>query len=415
MADPGSCTIGAVGDLVLSGPAAAAAERHGGDWLFDAVRDVLARAEVLFGNHESVVLPAGFPVEAIDPRGLVSFRDSSEALRRAGFDVVSLANNHVLDGGTVGLDHTRETLERAGIVTVGAGRTQQEAAALRVLEHGGLRLGFLAYAEDSNYSLSTTGPGYAYYERERVLADIAAARHGVDALVVSVHADLEFRATPSPARREAFRAFAAAGATVVLGHHPHVPQGVELVGGSLIAYSLGNFLFHVHSSSYLSPHLPRAAQSFVLLARVSAAGVESFERIPVLIGADERPAPAADGDAAEIASVLAELDRAVQDDALVAANWHEAALDQLTSRMRQIAALSDRDAMLHALATMAHVAENRAWVDEIGATLERIWEEQRTASYDHHRPGRDAPSLAAPTRTRLVRRLAAAVSRITRS
>lgn len=418
-AGPYLCTIGAVGDIVLSGPAAAAAERYGDDWLFAQARDVLARADILFGNHESIVLPRGFPPAAVDPRGLVSYRDSSAALRRAGFDVVSLANNHALDGGTIGLKHTRDALERAGIVTVGAGETQHEAGALRVLEHAGMQIGFLAYAEDSNYSLSTTGPGYAYYERDRVLADIAAAREQVDALVVSVHADLEFRETPSPARREAFRDFARAGATLVLGHHPHVPQGVELVGGSLIAYSLGNFVFHVHSSSYLSPHLPRTAQSFVLLAHISSTGVDSFERVPVVIGEEgERPVAAAGAEAAEIASVLEHLDRAVQDDELVAADWHAAALEQLTSRLRQIASLDDRDDVLHALATMVHVAENRAWVDEVAATLEQIWATQRARSPEHHRPGRDAPALAAPAGRRavrgLVRRLVESTARIRR-
>jgi poly-gamma-glutamate synthesis protein (capsule biosynthesis protein) len=383
-----ACTFGAVGDIALAGPTSVELQRRGTSWLFEAVAPVLARADLLFGNLECAVVPTDYPDDQIDPRGLVGKFDGTPALQAAGFDFVSLANNHILDGGTIGLAHTRGLVESRGILAGGVGATQEEARRLQVLERAGLRFGFLTYAEDSNYTLSTTGPGYAYYEPESVLEDIGEARPQVDVLVVSVHADLEFLETPSVPRREAFRRFARAGATLVLGHHPHVPQGVELVGRSLIAYSLGNFVFHAHSSSYLSPHLPNTARTFVLLAEVSRDGVQGFTRVPVLIGRppDQRPVPADGAEGTAITSYLSRLDGLAADDERVAANWRAAAIRRLESRLRRTASLDDRQAVLHTLASLLHVAENRAWVDEVAAALAEIWESQRRQSDPLHRP-----------------------------
>ena len=276
-----SVTFGAVGDIQLSGPTAAEMAQRGMSWPLEPMRETLALADVLFGNLECAIVPPDYPEDELN--GLVTRYDGTEALREVGFDVLSLANNHILDGGTSGMFNTRDVVENHGILACGIGESQAEARRLHVLERSGLRWGFLCYAEDSNYTLSTRGPCYAYYEPDAVLEDIAATRGEVDVLVVSVHADLEFVDTPSVPRRQAFREFARAGATLVLGHHPHVLQGVEHLGGSLIAYSLGNFVFHAHTSTYLQAHLPATARSFVLLVDVARDGVRSFTRVPVAI------------------------------------------------------------------------------------------------------------------------------------
>ena len=321
-------------------------------------------------------------------------------MKDAGFEFLSLANNHILDGGTIGLLHTPKVLEDRGILSGGVGTTQDEARKLQVLDKAGLRWGFLAYAEDSNYSLSTVGPCYAYYEATAVLEDIASARDEVDVLVVSVHADLEFTETPSPRRREAFRQFAQAGATFVLGHHPHVPQGVERVGSSLVAYSLGNFVFHAHTSSYLSAHLPNTARSFVLLAEVSREGVQSFSRVPVQIAPapGQRPVPATGLQAEATSRYLDELDRMVMDDALVRENWRDAAIQRMLVSLRYAASLDDPEAVLHTLAGLLLVAENRAWVDEVGEALAEVWDRQRRHVDPHHRPSFEPDRSKKPAR-----------------
>lgn len=380
--------FGAVGDIVLCGRTARAIEQLGPGWPFEHVADVLSRADLLFGNLECAILPPAFPESLVDPRGLTTRIDAAGALRRAGFDVVNLANNHILDGGTQGMLHTAAELDRVGVRRGGVGKTQAEARAPLVLEKHGLTWGFLFYSEDSNWTLTTSGPCHAYYAPDTVISDVDRIRDTVDVVVVSVHADLEFTETPSPARRADFRRIAQAGATLVLGHHPHVPQGMERVGPSLVVHSLGNFVAHAHSSPYLSPRLPATAQSFVLLADVSAAGVSTVERIPIVIGAppDERPRPAVAAEAEEVAACLARLDAALLDDAVVAANWRRLALEHVRVEAGRLAEAADPDALVHGLGRLLHVSKNRAWVDEAVAASRERWVEQRAWTDPYHRP-----------------------------
>src|SRR5262245_38944848 len=149
-----SITFGAVGDIALTGAVAAAATERGLDWPFAPMRADLGRAGVLFGTMESVFIPDDYPVAELDPRGLVSRlpgAGAAAALRHAGFDFLNLAANHVLDAGTVGLEHTTRVLRESGLAVGGIGRTQAEARALTTLEKDGITFGFLCYCEDSNY------------------------------------------------------------------------------------------------------------------------------------------------------------------------------------------------------------------------------------------------------------------------
>ena len=334
-------TFGAVGDIALHGAVAAAASAHGLDWPFAGMRAQFERADVLFGNMESVFIPDDYPRAEIDPRGLISRLPgpaAATALRHAGFDFMNLAANHVLDAGRVGLEHTADVLREAGLVTAGVGSTQEDARRLATLEREGLTFGFLCYSEDSNYSLGTRGPCHAYYSRDTVIEDVRRHRDRVDVLVVSVHGDLEFMPTPSIPRLQAFRDIARAGATIVLGHHPHVPQGCELVDGALIVYSLGNCIFQAHSSPYMRRHGPDTARSFLLLAEVGRAGVHSVERVPFEIGAppEERPRPLAGAAREDALRHLAELDAHLRDDAFVRQVWRDAAMRQLESYLGQV-------------------------------------------------------------------------------
>ena len=383
-------TFGAVGDIELSRDCGRQVEANGVAWPFELMMPHLSQAELLFGNMESIVLPSDYPDEQIDPKGLVSKFDGTPALKRAGFDFLNFAANHVLDGGSAGMFHTRELVEGLGIATAGVGATQQEARRMRVLEAGGLKFGFLCYCEDTNYTLGTTGPGHAYYTLPTVLDDVAACRGAMDVLIVSVHADLEFMETPSAPRRDAFRKLAAAGATVVLGHHPHVPQGVELIDGSLIAYSLGNCYFPAHSSPYMAENGPHTGHSFLLLAEVSDAGVESFRRVPFEIAPppEQRPAPLTGPAGEEMLAYLAELDRKCADDELVAANWRRIALDHLATYLQRV---KDQDMgverlLEELLGRLLLVAENRSWTAEVFEAVKERWDAQRQCRDERHRP-----------------------------
>jgi poly-gamma-glutamate synthesis protein (capsule biosynthesis protein) len=380
--------LGAVGDIGLWGASAKAVQENGALWPFEPMLPHLRKADLLFGNMESITLPADYPDGQIDPSGLVHRSDITPELKQAGFDVMCLANNHVLDGGYVGMFHTRDLIEKQGIAALGVGQTQAEARSLRVMEAGGLRFGFLCYCEDTNYSLGTKGPCHAYYAREAVLEDVVANRGKVDVLVVSIHADLEFMETPSLPRREIFREVARAGATVVLGHHPHVPQGVERIGKSLIAYSLGNFYFPAHSSKYMKDNGPHTAHSFLLLAKVGKVGVESFTRVPFVIAPppNERAIPLAGSEKESMLAYFGELDRMVLDDEAVRRNWRQIAMRHLKLYLERAKTLLPEDMLQDTLGRLLLVAENRSWVEEAFQVVRENWARQAEVVDPLHRP-----------------------------
>jgi capsule synthesis protein PGA_cap len=413
----GVVTLAAVGDIALCHYLGEQALASGVDWPFAHLASTFAKADLRFGNMESIVLPPDFPEDRIDPAGLVSKSDATEALKAAGFDFLNLATNHVLDGGTLGMFHTRDRIEALGITTGGVGQTQAEARQMKVLEARGLRFGFLCYAEDSNYTLSTNGPSHAWYDPETVLEDIATHRDKVDVLVVSVHADLENIETPSPKRRESFREFARAGARLVLGHHPHVPQGVELFEGSLLAYSLGNCYFFPHTRPWMKHKRPHTAHSFVLLADIAPDGVRSFSRVGFELREppDLRPNVLEGPDAADLDAYFTELDRMCQDDDNVRSNWRRIALSRLETTLnalpkldrtrntwrgrvlRRLDRLFGRDDRVDIervldlyLARLLLVAENRNWVDEVLEEVRERWERQKACTDPHHRPQHQA-------------------------
>lgn len=384
----GRLRFGAVGDIAVNYCCGDALATHGPTWPFECIQDILAEADLLFGNMEEVILPSDYPEEQIEPAGLVTRRDPTPALAAGGFDFLNLAANHVLDGGHVSMFHTRDRLERAGIATAGVGEAQQEARQMCVLKAQGLRVGFLCYSEDCNYTLSTTGPCFAYYHPEDVIADVRANRDTVDVLVVSIHADLEFMETPSVPRRDAFRRISEAGADIVLGHHPHVPQGVEFRDGRLIAYSLGNCVFPAHSSEYMRSNGPHTGHSFLLLVDVTAEGVQGFERRPFEIHTPPRQRPVAlQGRAAkEREAYFRHLDSLCTDDEVVSGNWRAIARKHFRMYLDRIREMDDEAVLETILPKLLLVDENRRWVEEVLADATERWKRRSLQVDPLHRP-----------------------------
>jgi poly-gamma-glutamate synthesis protein (capsule biosynthesis protein) len=159
------------------------------------------------------------------------------------FDVACLANNHVFDYGPDGFEETLAVLRRNGLRTVGAGMTLDEAAAPLTMTVEGSRVTIVNFSEGEDLTASTGGPGVRGWEIERLAADVRRAKKRGDLVIAVGHAGLEYVPFPPPYVVRAFRALSDAGADCVIGHHPHVPQGVEVRQGRLIAYSLGNFVF----------------------------------------------------------------------------------------------------------------------------------------------------------------------------
>ena len=236
--------INAVGDIMLSGSRNSFFARSGYDYPFAVTADILHNADVSVGNLENPVSYGGkeFKGKRFRFRGdpaMVS------ALQKAGFSLLTLANNHILDYGSSALQETIAQLDRCGISHVGAGKTVAEARQVKILNIKGKRVAFLAYSltqPDEFYATATrpgTAPGFASY----VTADIASARSMADYVIVSFHWGGEGESSARPYQISAAHKAIDAGADVVLGHHPHVLQGVERYRRGVILYSLGNFAF----------------------------------------------------------------------------------------------------------------------------------------------------------------------------
>lgn len=297
-------TLLAVGDVMLGRHVAAKMRLHGLDYPFAKVRDLLAGADLVFANLESPLGVKGRPI----PNKGIWFRgppEGASVLRDAGIDVVSVANNHILDYDTESLIETLGLLDQHGVAWAGAGRNLEEARRPAVLERNGITVAFLAYTEFADADLFWSWqhprtflagpqvPGCAPMDLDMITEDVALARTRADIVVVSFHWGQEYVNHPQSYMgqdlQEVARRTIDAGAHLVLGHHPHAIQGIEFYRGAIIAYSLGNFV--------MDQTRPITTESMILRIGLSAGGVRSLQVLPVRIR-DHRPQLATDGDAA---------------------------------------------------------------------------------------------------------------------
>jgi poly-gamma-glutamate capsule biosynthesis protein CapA/YwtB (metallophosphatase superfamily) len=241
-------TVAVVGDIMLGGTAAPELARYGYDYPFERIGKLLRDADLAFGNLEGPLTIRG---EA--QRKQYVFRSPPDlvapALARAGFDIVSLANNHSMDYSVEGLRDTMQALQSAGIRHVGAGENLAAARQPALLERGGGRVAVLAYSLTfpEDFWAEDHRPGTAFGHEDQVRADVASARSKADIVLVSFHWGQEGSTELRDYQRKLGHAAIEAGAAAVIGHHPHVLQGVERYRGGVILYSLGNFVFGSYS------------------------------------------------------------------------------------------------------------------------------------------------------------------------
>lgn len=255
---PAVVRLAAVGDIMLGGKAAPLLEREGYGYPFATTRDILTGADLAIGNLETALTDGDDKLVDKQYRFRNPPHKVAPALAEAGFDIVSLANNHTLDYGYAGLRDTLAALERYGIRHHGAGGSRAEARRPVVFElAGGRRAGFLAYSNTfpREFWAGETRPGTAFGHQAHVRADVAAlAERGVEVIVVSFHWGRERQTELRDYQPLLARTAIDAGADLVIGHHPHILQGVERYKDGVILYSLGNFAFgsyspHVHTSA----------------------------------------------------------------------------------------------------------------------------------------------------------------------
>ncbi len=244
---------------------------------FSKIAPALKAADIAFANLENPLSDVG--------RLTGKFRGSpalAGAIASAGIDVVSTANNHALDLGEAGLIDTIESLAAAGIPNVGTGPDLDRATAPVFLERNGLRFAFLGYSLLENSGAlgfaSSDRSGVAPLDPILVAEDVKAVRDQADYVIVSFHWNRELIRDVHPVARAIAHRIIDAGADLIIGHHPHVPQGVEVYHGGIVLYSLGNFVFGHSGDGWMDNILARITFTPDAIARVEILPIAGIGR-----------------------------------------------------------------------------------------------------------------------------------------
>ncbi|MEO8025504.1 MAG: CapA family protein [Bryobacteraceae bacterium] len=209
---------------------------------FRGIAPFLRDADLAFINLEAPFSDKGKPTE----KGMI-FRagpEMIEGLQLSGIDIVSTANNHARDCGPYGVGFTLDWLAEHGIAAAGSGATPDAAHEGVVIARNATRFGFLAYTFDqSNGNHRDVDERVAVLDIPSMQKDVWRMRSRASVVIVSMHAGTEYSPRPNPQQRAFAHAAIDAGASIVVGHHPHVVQAPEQYAGGLILYSLGNLVF----------------------------------------------------------------------------------------------------------------------------------------------------------------------------
>lgn len=244
--------------------------------------EVLQRSELLFGNLECTHSTNGlrrWNYHSVQMRGEARL---IEGLHAAGFKVLNVANNHSVQHGVDAFADTVSMLERRGIQCCGvaADPSARHARPVVVITNG-LRVGFLGYSLRPRQYFEHVPP-YAEGEPDAMVRDIEGLRRKVDAVIVSLHWGDEFIQEPSPSEIHLAHRLADAGATLIIGHHPHALRGMERHGTTQIVYSLGNFVCDMAWDDSLRT-------SMIFECVLTAEGALDVRMVPVYINDDHQP------------------------------------------------------------------------------------------------------------------------------
>lgn len=283
-------TIAVAGDIILGRTVHRIMEQSG-DWSapFRAVAPLLAEADLTIADLECALTDSFAPPDDPYTMRFMTYPQAVEGLLLAGIDAVSLANNHSMDFGPQGMRDTLATLQAHGIAHCGIGETLAEARQPALLHVAGTTIALLGYDGISAawYGAGTDWPGTAPLDPELVTEDVSAASRLADVVIPFFHWGIEYTMVPTDEQRRIARAAIDAGATLVLGSHPHWLQGFEFYRGRPIFYSLANFVFDQEWSQ-------ETKQGVILRLHFEGPRLRAFSFQPVLIEDYHRPRPADD-------------------------------------------------------------------------------------------------------------------------
>lgn len=235
--EDGTFTAVFFGDMMLERRLEPVIAEHGIAYLFDGVRTLpdgraLGEIDLVSANLEGAITEGGVHSAPVYPYDFAFSPERVAAAIEAGIDYFTIANNHLWDQGADGVASTRTFLDRLGAYYSGDVDAALSAHSTTVIEVRGTSVAMVA--------LSAV---YNYLDGEAVRELVRAADAQSDVTIVNIHWGIEYEHVASAAQRRFAALLVSAGADLVIGHHPHVVQGVEMIEGVAVFYSLGNFIF----------------------------------------------------------------------------------------------------------------------------------------------------------------------------
>ena len=256
--------------------------------VFASVGERLRRADAAIVSMEVSLVPEEFVTPCLETFILSAPVAAADALASAGVDVVTLAGNHAADcyggcGRATALASTIRVLEARGIAHAGTGVTLADVRRPALIERDGVRIAVLSYeGQAADYFATDDTPGVAPLREDILRADIAAARAVADHVIVAFSSGVEYVTTTLRQQDDAVRIAMEAGATLVIGNHPHAIQPLVELNGAIAAFALGNFVFDQDWSA-------ETTQSILLEAGFRADGLIGYRVRPVVIRHNHRP------------------------------------------------------------------------------------------------------------------------------
>jgi poly-gamma-glutamate capsule biosynthesis protein CapA/YwtB (metallophosphatase superfamily) len=245
-----SATLEAVGDVLLHNNVYNKAKNNNTyDFkpMFEEVKPYLSNADITIANSESIV--GGEDIGVSTYPSFNSPYEIADALKDAGVDIVSMANNHTLDRGADAIHNAHSYWDNLGILYTGSYDSQEDKDKIRIIEKNNIKFSFLSYTYGTNGIPVPKGKEYFVnlINEEEIKKDIQEAKKISDVVVVSLHFGNEYERMPNDFQKKIAQLCADEGANIIIGHHPHVLQPVEWIDGAngnkaIVIYSLGNFI-----------------------------------------------------------------------------------------------------------------------------------------------------------------------------
>jgi len=289
---------------------AAIDEYQDSDYLYDEVRGLIQGADLAIGTLNATISDYPPRTGCLPTYVLVGGSENADALERAGFDLMSVATNHIKNCGLSNCGDrafidTLDNLERVGIVPIGAGADLGQAMQPKVVEINGVRFGFVSLGQLEPIAFAAEDkPGIAVLTEENLRSAILAAKEVSDVVIVMPHWGPEDVPVPNWSQRKLAQVAIESGADLVVGNHTHVVQAIQQIDDVQVFYGLGNFVFDQNWDLHHQ-------QGIILIVSFEGAELVDYQLIPTHVDFDGRVHIADELEAAQILERIAEVSRSL--------------------------------------------------------------------------------------------------------